>query len=50
MGPEEGHEDAHRPKAPLLWRTVEGARLVQLGEGKAPGRPHWGLPVLKMSL
>jgi len=30
-----------------LWRKAEGAGDVQPGEGKAAGRPHCGLPVMR---
>ena len=40
VGPEEGHKDAQRAGA-LLWRKVEEVGLVQPGEEKALGRPHW---------
>jgi len=49
-GPEEGCEDGQRAGAPLLWRQAEGAEPVELGQEKAPGRPHCGLPVLERSL
>ena len=32
---------------PLLWRNVEGTGLVLLGEEKASGRPHCGLPIFE---
>ena len=44
--PEEGCEDAQRAAAPLLWRSVGGAGLVQPGEEKAPRRPHCCLAVI----
>jgi len=39
--------DALRAGAPLLRRQAEGAGFVQLGEEKAPGRPHCSLPIVK---
>jgi len=45
-GPEEGDKDAQRTRAALLRRKVKGAKLVKLGEEKAPGRPHYSLSVL----
>jgi len=36
-GSEEGHKDAQRAGAPLLWRQDEGARSVQPAEVKAVG-------------
>jgi len=50
VGPEEGHENAERAGAPLLWRQAEGAELIQCGEEKAPAKPYCRLPVLKRSL
>ena len=48
--PEEGHKDGQRAGAPLLWRQAEGARHVQSGEEKGPGRPHCSLLILKRNL
>ena len=31
-------------------KKVEGTGLVQLGEEKAPGRPHCGLSILEGSI
>jgi len=31
----------------LLRGKVEGTGIVQLGEEKTPGRPHYGLPELE---
>ena len=45
-----GAEDDQKAGAPLLQRQAEGAELDQSGEEKAPGRPHYGLPVPKRSL
>ena len=50
MGPKETHRDDQRAATPLLWRKAERAGVVQLGEEDAPGRPHWGLSVLKGTL
>ena len=36
-GPEEGHKDGQRAKAPALRRQAKGAGLVQPGEEKAVG-------------
>jgi len=47
VSPEEDHKDDQRAGAPLLWRQAEGALAVQSGEEKAPGRPHYSLPVLE---
>ena len=47
MGPEEGHEDDQRAGAPLLWRQAEGSGLIQPGEEKVPGKPHYGLSKVK---
>ena len=45
-----GYEDDQRAGAPLLQRQAEGAELDQSGEEKAPGRPHYCLPVAKRNL
>lgn len=45
--PEGSCEDDQRCGAPLLWGQAEGAGVAQLGEEKALGRPHCGLPVPK---
>ena len=49
-GPEEAHGDDLWVGVPLLWRKVEGVGIVQLGEEKALGKPHWGFPVFEGSL
>jgi len=38
------HKNDQRAGAPLPWRQVEGAGLVQPREEKVPGRPYSGLP------
>jgi len=48
VGLEEGRGVAQRCEAPLLQRWAEGTGLLQQGEEKALGRPHCGLPVLKI--
>ena len=48
--PEKVYKVHKRAGPHLLWRKVEGVVLVQLGEEKAMGRPHWDLPVLERSL
>lgn len=45
-----GHEDDDKAGVLLLQRLVEEAELVQSGEEKAPGRPHWILAVNEGSL
>lgn len=49
-GPEEGHEDAQRAEATLLWRQAERAGGVQLEEEKGLRRPHCSLPILQGGL
>ena len=47
---EKGHENHQRAGVPLLQGKTEGTGLVQFGGEKAPGRPHFGLPVLEGSV
>lgn len=48
--PEKVYKIHKRAGLSLPWRKVEGVVFVQLGEEKAMGKPHWGLPVLEMRL
>jgi len=48
--PEKDYYGDQRAGVPLLWWKAEVDELVQSGEGKAPGKPHCGLPVLDGSL
>jgi len=41
-----GHKDAQWAGAPLQWKQAERARLVQVGEEKALGRPNGSLLIL----
>lgn len=45
VDPKEGYGDGLRADPSHLWRKVEGAELVQLGEQNVLGRSHCSLPV-----
>jgi len=47
VGPEEGHKDDMRARAPLLRGKAETVGAVQPGEEKTAGRPYSSLSVLK---
>ena len=47
VGPEEGHEDDQRARAPPIQRQAERVGVHQPGEEKAPGGPYSSLPVLE---
>ena len=46
----QGHEDDQRTGAPQRVLIGEAVVVIQLGEEKALGRHHCGLPVLEESL
>lgn len=47
MGPEEGHKDDQRTRAPLLSGQAERAGIAQSEEEKALGRSNCGLLMSK---